>query len=278
MAAQVSSGDRLAFTLVLAALLHAVILLGVGFTMPRVPAVQVMEVTLVQHRSEARPRHADYLAQADQQGSGSLRQAMLQSTTEQAVFHTATIQTTMAPAHAQEAIDARRIVHGRGDQALLQGRRGAETASRDTPGSDASAAQIASLEARLAERRQAYAKRPRIRSVSTVSTRYDRDALYIDAFRRKVEMVGNEDYPAAARARHLQGAVRLLVALQRDGRVDHIVLLHRSGSALLDAAAERSVWRAAPFLPFPPAIRRDTDILQIIRTWKYSDHLSSSGE
>ena len=130
MAAQVSSGDRLAFTLVLAALLHAVILLGVGFTMPHAPTVQVMEVTLVQHRSEARPRHADYLAQADQQGSGTLRQAMLQSTPEQAVFHAASIQTTMAAAQPQDANDARHIVHSRGDQALLQGQRGAAATTR----------------------------------------------------------------------------------------------------------------------------------------------------
>ncbi len=61
-AAQVSAGDRLAFTLVLAALVHAVILLGVGFSMPQSRPVQVMEVTLVQHRSTRHDAHADYLA------------------------------------------------------------------------------------------------------------------------------------------------------------------------------------------------------------------------
>ncbi len=277
-AAQVSAGDRLAFTLVLAALVHAVILLGVGFSMPQSRPVQVMEVTLVQHRSTRHDAHADYLAQADQQGSGSAAQAMLLSSPEQASFHQASIQATLASDRPADASDAPAIVHAEGAQGRDHGHSGGQTATPEIPGSDSSAEQIATLEARLAARRQAYAKRPRIRSVSSVSTRYDKDALYVDAFRRKVEMVGNEDYPAAARARHLQGQVRLLVAIDAQGKVLRVQMLHRSGSALLDAAAERSVWRAAPFMAFPASLRKDTDILQIIRTWKYSDTLSSSAE
>jgi protein TonB len=135
--------------------------------------------------------------------------------------------------------------------------------------------EISSLEARLMARKQAYAKRPRVRTVSTVSTRYDRDAAYVDAFRSRVEEVGNKNYPAKARERKISGNVRLMVSIYANGRVKEIVILKSSGHPILDEAARQSVRLAEPFQPFPSAIRQDTDILQIIRTWKFSDQLTS---
>jgi periplasmic protein TonB len=44
---------------------------------------------------------------------------------------------------------------------------------------------------------------------------------------------------------------------------------------VLDEAARQSVRLAEPFQPFPASIRQDTDILQVIRTWKFADRLSS---
>ena len=48
--------------------------------------------------------------------------------------------------------------------------------------------------------------------------------------------------------------------------------MHRSsGHALLDEAAVRIVKLAAPYAPFPPAIRKDTDIIEITRTWAFTN-------
>ncbi len=135
--------------------------------------------------------------------------------------------------------------------------------------------EISSLEARLAARKQAYAKRPRVRAVSSVSTRYDRDAAYVDAFRARVEEIGNKNYPASARQKMIFGNVRLMVWIDVTGHVKKIDVLKSSGHQILDDAARQSVRLAEPFQPFPAAIRQDTDILQIIRTWKFSDRLSS---
>jgi protein TonB len=59
--------------------------------------------------------------------------------------------------------------------------------------------------------------------------------------------------------------------------VQEVRVLKSSGQRILDQAAIDIVRLAAPFAPFPPEIRQDTDILEIIRTWQFdkSDRLSS---
>jgi protein TonB len=46
-------------------------------------------------------------------------------------------------------------------------------------------------------------------------------------------------------------------------------VLHSSGHKILDDAAVRIVRMAAPFSPFPEEIRKETDILDITRTWQF---------
>jgi protein TonB len=53
--------------------------------------------------------------------------------------------------------------------------------------------------------------------------------------------------------------------------VARININRSSGHSVLDEAAERIVRLAAPFAPFPPNIRRDTDELEITRTWTFTN-------
>lgn len=95
------------------------------------------------------------------------------------------------------------------------------------------------------------------------------DGWYLAAWRRKVERVGQLNYPEAARRRKLQGSLRLLVAIEADGTLREARVLESSGHAELDAAAVRIAQLAAPFSPLPPAMRRNTDVLEIVRTWQF---------
>ena len=55
--------------------------------------------------------------------------------------------------------------------------------------------------------------------------------------------------------------------------------VHRSpGHKVLDDAALRIVKMAAPYAPFPPDIRKDYDVIEITRTWTFtnSDMLQTS--
>jgi protein TonB len=129
--------------------------------------------------------------------------------------------------------------------------------------------EIATLEARLAQQKQAYAKRPRINFIDSVSAVAAYEALYINAFREEVEAVGTRNFPPEALKNSIFGNVRLRVDILPNGHVAQIKLLHSSGHTLLDQAAMRSVRLAAPFAPFTKEMRKHYDILAIIRTWKF---------
>ena len=130
-------------------------------------------------------------------------------------------------------------------------------------------AEIASLHAKLAKQRQAYAKRPRIRRITSVATRASIDAEYLSKWASKVEFVGNRNYPDEALRQGITGTLRAAVTLLPNGNVDKVEILHSSGQKLLDRAALQIVYLASPFAPFPNEIRKTTDKLEIIRTWHF---------
>jgi protein TonB len=127
---------------------------------------------------------------------------------------------------------------------------------------------IASLSAEIDRRLQAYAKRPK-RKWITARTKEHKYAAYMDAWRERVERVGNLNYPDEARRARLSGNLLLDVAVRPDGSIDEIILRRSSGEKALDDAAIRIVNLAAPFPRFPKAIAEETDILHVERTWQF---------
>lgn len=128
--------------------------------------------------------------------------------------------------------------------------------------------EMASLNAEIQRKMKARAERPK-RTFISASTKEYKYASYMEAWRTKVERIGNLNYPEEARKRGLTGSLILDVALKPDGSVDEITIRRSSGNKLLDDAAIRIVELAAPFAPFPDNIRKDTDILHITRTWQF---------
>ena len=128
--------------------------------------------------------------------------------------------------------------------------------------------EIAKLNAKIEEDTAAYASRPRRKAISASTQEY-KYASYLEAWRRKVEAIGNLNYPEEARRRQLFGNLILRVALRADGTLEEIRILRSSGSDVLDQAAMRIVNLAAPYAPFPPDIRQETDILDITSTWQF---------
>ena len=133
---------------------------------------------------------------------------------------------------------------------------------------------IASLNAEIAQRLETKAHRPRKKFISATTREY-RYAAYMEAWRSKVERVGNLNYPQEARRKQITGSLVLDVALKPSGSVQNISVRRSSGYSILDQAAIRIVRLAAPFAPFPPDIRRDVDILNITRTWQFTQRFSS---
>jgi protein TonB len=129
---------------------------------------------------------------------------------------------------------------------------------------------IATLEAQYANQKQEYSRTTNIHTIDSVSTRSDPSAVYMNQFRRKVEKIGNRNYPAEARRLQLKGDVRLMVILLPNGNIRAIRLLKSSGSHLLDNTAKDSVRQGAPYGHFDKAMK-DYSELRIIRTWRFSD-------
>jgi len=282
----ITPADRLSFTVFLALALHAAIILGVTFTyLDRSSSTHTMEVTLAQHRSNNQPDKADFLAQFNQQGSGTLEKKTLTTTPTEAEFFDTVVRETSpkvelpstprAIEQLQSVVTTSREV---ADKAVVQ----TDLVNNETGDSDSPvkktllerSLEIASLEARLDHQRQIHAKRPRIKRLTSLSTKSSSDAYYLNSWRRKIEKIGNLNYPRQARNNRLFGSLRLMVAIRPDGSLKEVELLESSGHQVLDDAAIHIVQLAAPFAPFPDDLRQSTDVLEIIRTWQFRKNSS----
>ena len=283
---EVSPADRLSFTMFLAMALHAALILGVTFTyVTSQPSTHTMEVTLAQQRSENKPDKADFLAQFNQVGSGTLEDKALMTTTTEARFQDTevreTSEVTPQASAAKPAEEKTRVITTSAaspNQASVD----TDLSPQTLPETEfethrtlrARALEIASLEARLDRQRQVYAKRPRIKRLTSMSTASSADAFYLNSWRRKIETVGNLNYPSQARQQKIYGSLRLMVAVLPDGTLKDVELLESSGHRVLDDAAIRIVRLASPFAPFPDELRQTTDVLEIIRTWQFRKNSS----
>lgn len=274
------SRERFGFTVFLSACAHAIIILGVGFTyLEEISSEPALEITMAQYRSEIAPDDADFLAQENQTGSGNLDEKAAPSSPFESVFYDDLIQEVRPVPQAPEIVNdvdtqdtavissfqdenqVRQQLDDVEDEAVLS--------ERSTP--EELSLAIASLQAQLDLRRQSYAKRPRKYTISSASTKKSQDALYLDKWRRRVEAVGNINYPIEAKRQRLYGSLRMLVSLLPNGEVNNILILQSSGHSILDQAAIEIVNLAAPFEPFPAELRAEADILEIIRTWRFHE-------
>ncbi len=277
--------DRLSFTVFLAIVIHAAIILGITFTnLKNAPSTHSIEVTLAQHRSNEKPEKADFLAQFDQLGSGTLEEKALTTTEKLSEFQDTVIR-KVEPAQqiaaAPQTIRQQRVVSTTRsssfkvpDNTQIDELPPAPVHMVDKKSLMERSLEIASLEARLDRQRQIYAKRPRIKRLTSLSTKATMDAYYLNSWRRKIETIGNMNYPQEAIRKKLYGDLRLMVSILPDGEVKEVVLLESSGQPILDDAAIRIVRLAAPFAPFPDELRQTTDVLEIIRTWQFRKNSS----
>jgi len=279
-ATAVTSSDRLSFALFLALLIHAVLILGISFTASdRDNLSKTLEVTLATYKSDKAPEQADFLAQENQEGSGTLDEARMLTTDVEATFHANEINETSP--QEQQASAPRQV---QGDRQLVttsgssrnkapseKERRSMQVELPDGPEKTLleRSLEMASLEAKLDSERQAYAKKPRIQRLTAASTMKTSEAYYVDNLRRKIEQMGALNYPRELENCFDNCRLRFLVAINANGTINELRILESSGKKVLDDAALRIVRLSAPFAPFTEEMRKQTDILEIIRTWQF---------
>lgn len=273
-----SGRTMLVLAFVLSLLLHG-LLLAIRFHAPEAPALRDrgLEVVLVNARHATRPVEAEVLAQANLEGGG---------TSEEKVRPKSPLPPQDATREGSALVEARRRQpqpSARPQQKVLTRKESAAVVTSERPlaeetraeptasGLDLldSAAAIARVEAQIDRNLQEYAERPRKRFIGARAREY-RFAQYVEDWRLKIERIGTLNYPEAARGR-LYGSLLLSVTIRADGSVDRIAVNRSSGHAVLDEAAVRIVEMAAPYSPFPPDIRKDTDLIEITRTWTFTN-------
>lgn len=260
---------RLPAALLIALGLHVALILGLTTALdaPRAPR-PVIEVTLSRYADRTAPRQADFLAPEHQQGSGRApdrrdtrtRQTPLLAAETIAPTGGASAEPSSTPPTATAILPGRDAPTGRLSAAAT------ETAPSSRLTLDRLTREIASIEARIAAEEEATASRPRVKRLTSVSARSAVEAGYLNAWRQRVERIGNANYPAG----NLDGSLRMLVVINFNGDLVEVRLLKSSGHLALDRAALRIVRIAAPFPAFPVDMRRHYDRLEIIRTWQFS--------
>lgn len=270
--------ERFGFTMFMSACLHVIVIAGVGFSFVTESAnTPAIEITLAQYRSETPPDQADFIAQENQMGSGSVDERIAPATPFESVLYDERIQEVqpipIPAASGQQRQDVRILSSTEADEQLRQQiesqlpEDSALLSEHSSPQDIALA--IASLQAQLDIQQQAYANRPRRYTISSASTQKRHDALYLDNWRKRIELVGNEHYPNEARQNEIFGSLRMMVTIRPDGSVAEIRVLQGSGHQVLDQAAVNTVRLASPFDAFPDELRGSVDLLEIIRTWRF---------
>jgi protein TonB len=259
--------------------IHAFIVLGLGIKILRTPPLDAphntLDVVLVNSKSAHRPDKADAIAQNNLDGGGNTDKKLRASTP---------LPLTPEQQMQQElrAMEQRRRDLEREAQELLTRMKSKATVTQADISPQAVAKpyaeardlvdrsmEIARLEAAIRQQHQAYQERPKKRFVGA-RTQESRVAFYVDNWRRKIERIGNLNYPSQARQPRFVGVLRITVGIRANGEVESIEINRSSGYKFLDDAAKRIVTLASPFDRFPDNLRVDTDILYITRTWTFS--------
>lgn len=268
---------RLELALGVSLLAHAV-LLSLQFSFPEASRAfrdRGLEIILVNTRSLQRPADPQAQAQTNLDGGGNTE-------------HERRARTPLPPApRHQEGDDLEHSQKRIQSLEAHQERLAAQAASRQTvspknettpqpdpapnlSGRDLAQSALAMMrvEGEIARELDDYNKRPRRKFIGTSAIEY-RFAQYAEEWRLKVERVGTLNYPEAARGK-LYGSLVMTVTIRSDGTVEGVEINRSSGHRILDDAARRIVQLAAPYAAFPPAIRHDTDVLEITRTWNFT--------
>jgi len=269
--------DPLLFTLPISLVTHAAFGLGISFGVPDAPPPKkapTFEVTMVNPQNIKAPEKADYFANSNQVGSGSKE--------EKSRIKSPFASETPNMENGDELFTSEKTVKKvtpKPDPMILttkgKTRKRIEKRPEEQPQQEESTIivdnseqteAIRKLMAEMSQQEERFARRPRIRFVDSLSAKGSVEAEYILRWSKKLERIGNINFPKKALALSLSGTLILNATLDRAGRVVEIEISTSSGSKVLDDAAIKIVKLASPYEPLPKKVREKYDRLNITRT------------
>ena len=268
--------ERLSATFILSLLVHAALILGLGFALEdAAPVMPTLDVILTETQSPLTRQQADFLAQASNQGGGEHDKTSRPREAQAGRIPQPEAGIAPQPLRAQSpeptpAPQARVVGNQRSPDRLPVPQARPEVPPNPLPPGERKIEHdvaMARLAAEIHLRSERYAKRPKRKFVSA-STREYAYAAYLRGWVDRVERVGNLNYPDEARRRRIGGLLVISVAIRRDGSVERADIIQSSRIPMLDAAALRIVKLSEPFAPLPET-EEDVDILHVTRTWQF---------
>jgi len=262
--------ERLITMLLLVALAHAIVILGLTFGTAgpghEAPGLEVLLVTEDLPPAD-RNDQAAYLAQRTQLGSGNTHELPTGSPESQLAALEASdtgtdAEDSQASADAEAALASSAAgplisylgsVVGNGLAARYQSAAGRQWAKTGRGDADE------------------LVLRGDIRTGQWLSpdTRASDLAPYMDAWRRRVERLGSLNYPSEAREAGLSGSPVIEVVIDSAGRLLEASVQRSSGWAELDQAALGILELASPFNPFPRQLAGRYRVLRFSYQWEF---------
>lgn len=282
--AAVTQSDRMSLTIFFALAIHAILILGISFDLmdSNSDVITTMEITLVNQHSIEEPEKADYLAQANQLGGGTQQSKSRPSSPfsnplpiPEEGFAPNSRQAMSPPPIKQTQKQTEIMSVDKSNQHVSS-----QELKEETPVTTKSltaaqlferSQQIAKLSAEINKLKEAYQQTPKHTWVHGANAKKYRFASYMDAWRAKVERIGNMNYPEIVARKNLTGNLLLDVAINPDGSIHSARVSRSSGYRELDQAALRIVNMSAPFPPLTKDILKDTDVLHIPRVWRFQN-------
>lgn len=272
--------DRLPPMLFLAALVHGILIIGVTFNAAiddYFSEAVSLEVTIVADpdRSFDRLDDAMYLAQASQEGSGNTEHqarpsAPLESSVpvdNDGVDDGNALDDASAQHRTSDEVLASRSAQDRRvtNDPRMERTREQSTALAMESGADTTLPLPKDAQANFLVR-----DRNRRQIVVSADTKESDIAGYVDRWKRKIESVGQRYLPAQIALQGLSGSPTLEVTIDMSGDLSEVIIRQSSGSTVLDQAALNILERAAPFEPFPEAVRADHPELNFVYKWQFN--------
>ncbi|MET0681149.1 MAG: TonB family protein [Burkholderiales bacterium] len=267
------------FAILASILVHAAVL-SLRFAFPDASRLrsppQSLDVILVNSKSATRPDEPQALAQANLDGGGNTdedRRAKTPLPVTREAERGDDVRRARQKARDLEAKQRQLLTQAQAPAAAVSEPAKPDPAPeppKPLSGADlvSSTLALARLEAQIARQVEEYNKRPRKAFVGARAAE-SRFAQYVEDWRLKIERIGNLNYPDTARGR-IYGSLRLTVSIKPDGSVDGVQIDRPAEYKVLNDAALKIIRLSAPFAPFPPEIRKDTDLLVITRTWTFA--------
>lgn len=284
------ASDTIVFTSFISLIAHILLILGISYTFTSTQDKSSIELVLLNQPSEEKPFKAKFSARDHQKGSG-----------EDNVDIAARILHSPLLVSPELSFQSRLVfsdnILGRessfnsniGGKDIItstysfidsnQGLTGANPNSKilgvDKKKLDA---EIESVEAYLGKLEREYATKPKIKRYTSIAAHKSVEADYIHRWVKKIEATGNLNYPPQAIKENISGSLRLVAVISSDGKTVATHILKGSGYKILDDAARQIVYIASPFGSFPSELKKEADLIEIVRTWNfYADKNNNKG-